>query len=230
MMGSTSLNPAIECAHLRAASHSFIAEVHNLKESLNQLLELQVISSNTHQKCLGLLSLSLETDIPLIVHADFRQFEYNDRFMYFSVKTQKPEYFSKFFRVRVTFDCEQGNWSCKCPLSTEKKSCLTRLWRSGIYYKFIWNYFFNCSVWFYLFYLQLLYWNDQFYKNFVINVFAFRAANKPTDSDKKLMEYLIHTKCMPSDIPQFLLLDEPPPELFSPKKSCVHFVITSYSC
>ena len=144
MMGSTSLNSAIECAHLRAASHSFIAEVHNLKEEfLNQLLELQIISSNTHQKRLDQLSLSLETDIPLIVHADFRQFECNDRFMYFSVKTQKPEYFSKFSRVRVTFDCEQGNWSCKCPLSTEKKSCLTRLLRSDIYYKFIWNYFFQ---------------------------------------------------------------------------------------
>ena len=64
-----------------------------------------------------------KSSTPLVVHAGFSALMYKDRMMYFSVYTQSKDYFSKFGRVRVTFDSETGVWTCKCPVSSERCVC-----------------------------------------------------------------------------------------------------------
>ena len=125
MMHPHLANPAAECIHLKAAtSAAMAADVHLSETTLKDLKNYQSVSAHTLQRCNEEQVKAVQHSAPLLAHADFEQFGYKGRMMYFSVFTDAVVYYSKFMRVRVTFDTVTGEWSCKCPMSSEKKSCL----------------------------------------------------------------------------------------------------------
>jgi len=124
MMKSNLQNPAIECCHIKAATNATSAEIVELREErLSHLVSVKLISEKTKQRCLKMSLACRQSMIPLVVHANFDAKLYKDRMMYFSVFSESEHYFSKFRRVRVTFDSEDGVWSCKCPKSGERSMC-----------------------------------------------------------------------------------------------------------
>ena len=125
MMNPFSLNPALECVNLKSVVTAKVAKVIDLiTANLDCLVNLQLISKNTQQRCLDLHAWAAKNDIPLVVHANFADFGQKERFMYFSVYIGSEDFFFKFYRVRVTFDSHLSQWSCKCPISTERFCCL----------------------------------------------------------------------------------------------------------
>ena len=118
-------NPALECIHLRSCVYGRIPKPVTLdKNVLLQLLKQHLINTKTMERCISFAESAENDLVPLAMHVDFSEFGFKERTMYFSVYTEKSDYFCKFKRVRVTFDSEAGTWSCKCPLSSERKHCI----------------------------------------------------------------------------------------------------------
>ena len=118
-------NPAIECLHLRSVATALKADMVLLQEKfLQDLVTMKLISEHTKKRCLEVQKTCLQQNTPLVVHANFSTLGYKDRMMYFSVYSGVVKYYSKLLRVRVTFDSGIGVWSCKCPLSGERSSCV----------------------------------------------------------------------------------------------------------
>ena len=125
MMHSDLVNPAAECIHLKAATCATMAkEIWLTEDALQELHSLQNISKSTQERCIEEQINAWKSSASVVALADFTPYGYNDRMLYFSVFTGSVSYYAKFMRVRVTFDSVTGDWSCKCPASTEKKSCI----------------------------------------------------------------------------------------------------------
>lgn len=122
MQSGLSGNPGIDCVHLKAVFNAKLAIIVHLDPTyLKELKDLNVIGQD--KKYLDMQAASLENKCPLVSYADFTQFGRKSKLMYFSVFTNVQEYWCRFGRVRVTFDSEDGEWSCKCPQSGETTTC-----------------------------------------------------------------------------------------------------------
>ena len=125
MVSAVSYNPSFECHHLGDVKHAHVPESQTLHESsLDELLDLKIISNCTKSMCKKLHQVSLLQNCPLVAATEFYELEYSSRQRYYSVFTIKKKYFSKLLRVRVTFDCTTGLLSCKCPVSGPNRSCI----------------------------------------------------------------------------------------------------------
>ena len=109
----------------RSVATALKADMVLLQEKfLQDLVTMKLISEHTKKRCLEVQKTWLQQNTLLVVHANFSTLGYKDRMMYFSVYSGVVKYYSKLLRVRVTFDSEIGVWSCKCPLSGERSSCV----------------------------------------------------------------------------------------------------------
>ncbi|CAK8679885.1 unnamed protein product [Clavelina lepadiformis] len=125
MKASSVFNPAIECEHLKSVENAQIQDdVFLDKKFLNKLVQLKIISENSKERCSNLHDESIKNDLPLISYADFQSLGYSGRMKYYSVYTHETKYFCKLRRVRVTYDSNEGVWSCECPVSKQTVSCV----------------------------------------------------------------------------------------------------------
>lgn len=125
MRSAARVNPSIECEHLESVKFAEPIKDESVDPRfLKKLSEINVISNATLENCLQLLAISKKNSVPLVTCLDFKALGYSGRIHYYSVYTNKNQYFCKFGRVRVSFDSESGEWSCECPLSTHCHACI----------------------------------------------------------------------------------------------------------
>ena len=118
-------NPGVECEHLQAVSQAYVPDVKPLEERfVNEMLQLQILSSTSKQNCIDLKQKSITDNSPLVVYAPFELLGFSTKTKYFSVYTGSQNYYSKLKRVRVSFESSSEEWHCLCPAFKSNHSCV----------------------------------------------------------------------------------------------------------
>nr|XP_039253461.1 uncharacterized protein LOC120330648 isoform X3 [Styela clava] len=168
-------NPAFECEHLREVQFSQPCNIQPLDRAfLSSLIKWNVIDSRREQECINVWNKCILEGEILIAYADFGALGYAKRQRYFSVFSD-VSYFCPLGRLRVTFDNENGRWSCVCPLSGDGKSCLHEI----------------IAKWF------LCQYNPELF-----NKISKRTSNNDgaNQDEKFMMEYIMKKKMIPAEI------------------------------
>ncbi|XP_072563139.1 uncharacterized protein [Paramormyrops kingsleyae] len=120
-------NPGMECQHLVRTNKALAyTPPPPLAETSIQLMSDRGLISRTAQKeCLDMNAKAHSEGIDCVFPVFWDETSISERFMYFSVFTNKKDNWCKFSRTRVTFDSQSGKWHCQCRVK-RRASCTHR--------------------------------------------------------------------------------------------------------
>nr|XP_039269852.1 uncharacterized protein LOC120344622 isoform X3 [Styela clava] len=187
----STVNPGIQCRHLDSISESSILTTNKLQlSSLNRLREFNILNDSSVQWCKNMKEISEKDCCTLVALVDFSTMGFETRTIYFSVYTEKIQYFAPLKRVRVSFNKDNGEFSCLCPTSGMSSTC---------YHEAV-------AKW------CLLEQQPEWIKR------PSSICHTLTDNMDYMMKYFLTKKRIPAEIPQRLLRDISPPLLLTPSE------------
>lgn len=128
-IAGTSGNPGKECVHLErtqhAAPYSPAASLTLL--SLQQMQDKGLISKEWSKKCEELHNSAVKNGVDTVYPIFYGDMGYSDRWVFFSVYTDKKDNWCPFGRTRVSFDALSGRWNCQCRGTGQSHRCLHRM-------------------------------------------------------------------------------------------------------
>lgn len=116
--------PGFECEHLRSVQHAepYVEQTPLEMDTLNAMVtEHKWLSESRKKECME-LNGSAKSKGTCPVYPWLPQKHLSQRFIHYSVYSNKKHYWCKFSRCIVTFDTLDGVWMCAC--SPAKRPCV----------------------------------------------------------------------------------------------------------
>ncbi|XP_049339084.1 uncharacterized protein LOC125804022 [Astyanax mexicanus] len=109
-------NPGMECQHLERTNKAVAYAPPPLltEKSLQSMSDRGLISSTRQQECWDLNAKARSQETDCVFPIFWEEQSLSGRFIYFSVFTNQKDNWCQFFRTRVTFDRQAGQWHCQC--------------------------------------------------------------------------------------------------------------------